>query len=77
MLQKSDLIGIVDQNLQLQHQKILTALNRAECSSSQYEILKKNLLLEMRRFEAEADIIISDAECRSTNEHTQGKLFDD
>jgi|688.fasta_scaffold44900_7 hypothetical protein len=77
MLQKSDLIGIVDQNLQLQHQKILTALNRAECSSSQYEILKKNLLLEMRRFEAEADIMINDAECRSTNEHTQGKLFDD
>jgi hypothetical protein len=77
MLQKSDLIGIVDQNLQLQHQKILTALNRAECSSSQYEILKKNLLLEIRRFETEADIMISDAECRSTDEHTQGKLFDD
>ena len=77
MLQKSDLIGIVDQNLQLQHQKILTALNRAECSSSQYEILKKNLLLEMRSFETEADIMISDAECRSTDEHTQGKLFDD
>jgi hypothetical protein len=77
MLQKSDLIGIVDQNLQLQHQKILTALNRVECSSSQYEILKKNLLREMRRFETEADIMISDAECRSTDEHTQGKLFDD
>lgn len=77
MLQKSDLIGIVDQNLQLQHQKIITALNEAECSSSQYEILKKNLLLEMRRFEAEADIMISDAEYRSTDEHTQGKLFDD
>jgi hypothetical protein len=77
MLQKSDLIGIIDQNLQLQHQKILTALNRAECSSSQYEILKKNLLLEIRRFETEADIMISDAECRSTDEHTQGKLFDD
>ena len=77
MLQKSDLIGIVDQNLQLQHQKIIITLNEAECSSSQYEILKNNLLLEMRRFEAEADIMISDAECRSTNEHTQGKLFDD
>ena len=77
MLQKSDLIGIVDQNLQLQHQKILTALNQAECSSSQYEILKKNLLLEIRRFEVEADIMIGDAECRSTDEHTQGKLFDD
>ena len=77
MLQKFDLIGIVDQNLQLQHQKILTHLNQAECSSSQYEILKKNLLLEMRRFEAEADIMISDAEYRSTGEHTQGKLFDD
>jgi hypothetical protein len=77
MLQKSDLIGIVDQNLQLQHKKILTHLNQAKCSSSQYEILKKNLLLEMRRFEAEADIMISDAEYRSTDEHTQGKLFDD
>lgn len=77
MLQKSDLIGIVNQNLQLQHQKIIIALNEAECSSSQYEILKKNLLLEMRRFEAEADIMISDAKYRSTDEHTQGKLFDD
>lgn len=31
----------------------------------------------MRRFEAKADIMISDAEYRSTDEHTQGKLFDD
>lgn len=77
MLQKADLIGIVEQSFETHWENVLSKLSASKISPNQHELLKDKLLHTVHKLAIEAGIIISDAEHRSADEHVQGKLFND
>lgn len=73
MSNRSNTIGILQQNLEFAWRKISDNFNYAELSDDEFEIVKVKFLRLLNDFTEATAIMVNEAEIR---EKTQGKLFD-
>lgn len=73
MSNRSNTIGVLQQNLEFAWRKIGEILNSSNLSDIEFEILKSKFLTLLNDFVQGTAIMVAEAE---TQEKTQGKLFD-
>lgn len=73
MSNRSNVTGILQQNLEFAWRKISDSFNSTELPDDELEILKGKFLRLLSDFTEATAIMVSEAEIR---EKTQGKLFD-